>query len=181
MLFFPFACSITCDVQRPSSVSRSWLCILALVGPIAICITPPGLWFDVVVACVLSIESAMENLLLGHITLICARSGIVEFSGFLQFNFVSVKPIIVGSSVAAFVKRSLRSMWFCGKPLMFCNMMRSRSGGRGIIGVGPHVMFVRVGCSVVSCVPVGGCSVSLVVLLLVSVFVCGILLLFVLV
>ena len=61
-------------------------------------------------ACVESIESAMENLLLGHNNCICARSGIVEFSGFLQFSFVSVKPIIVGSRRAAFVKMSLRSM-----------------------------------------------------------------------
>ena len=93
-------------------------------------------------SCVISLESAIQNLLLGHCAVICVRRGIMEFSGFLQFDFVSVNPIIVGSSVAAFVNRSLRSMWFDGSPFMFCNMMRSRAGGRGNIGAGPHVTFV---------------------------------------
>ena len=83
MLFFPFACSMVCDVHRPISVSRDWLCIRALVGPTAICMTPPGFWFDSDVGAVISIESAIENLLLGHVALICARSGMIEFSGFL--------------------------------------------------------------------------------------------------
>lgn len=109
MLFLPFACNITCDVHRPISVSLAWLWIRALVGPIAICMTPLGLWFDVEVVCFVSVESAIENLLLGHVILICARSGMVEFSGFRQFSLVSVKPIIVGSNAAAFVNRLLRS------------------------------------------------------------------------
>ena len=99
-----------CDVQRPISVSLAWLCIRALVGPVVICITPPGLWFDSIVACVTSVESAMVNLLLGQVILSCARNGMVEVSGFLQLSFVSVNPIIVGSSLEALWNRSLRSM-----------------------------------------------------------------------
>ena len=38
---------------------------------------------------------------------------------------------------------------------MFCRMMRSREGGRGIIGVGPHVMFVCCRFSDCSWVSVG--------------------------
>ena len=95
-------------------------------------------------------ESAIENLLLGQSIFMCARSGMVEFSGFLQFNFVSVNPIIVGSSIAAFANKSCRSIRFDGSPLMFCSIIRSSACGRGSsIGVGPHVVFVGVRMSVV--------------------------------
>ena len=104
----------------------------------------------------------MENLLLGHVTFSCARNGMVELSGFLQFSFVSVNPIMVGCSKAAFLKRSCRSIGFVGRPLMFCRMMRLWVGGRGRIGVGPHVMFVLVRFLFVSCV--GACPVSVWVL-----------------
>ena len=171
MLFLPFACNMVCVVHRPISVSLAWLWIRALVGPIAICMTPPGLWFDVVSCGVESVESVMENLLLGQRIFICARSGMVEFSGFLQFNFVSVNPIIVGSSIAAFANKSCRSIRFDGSPLMFCSIIRSRACGRGSIGVGPHVVFVGVRLSVVLLVLFGvGVVVSRSLLL--SVVVC---------
>ena len=119
-------------------------------------------------------ESAIENLLLGHVTFSCALNGIVELSGFLQFSFVSVNPIMVGCSRAAFAKRSLRSMGFVGRPLMFCRIIRSWVGGRGMIGVGPHVMFVLGRFSVDSCW-VGGGSISVwVVLLLLLLVVIGV-------
>ena len=111
----------------------------------------------------MSIESAIVNLLLGHVAFSWERNGIVDVSGFRQFSFVSVNPIIVGCSRAVCAKRSLRRVGFVGRPLIFCRRMRSWVGGRGRIGVGPHVMFVLS----VSFVCVGGSSFVSVLLLVV--------------
>ena len=115
----------------------------------------------------MSIESAIVNLLLGHVAFSWERNGIVDVSGFRQFSFVSVNPIIVGCSRAVCAKRSLRRVGFAGRPLIFCRMIRSWVGGRGRIGVGPHVMFVLGALLSFGCV--GGSSVVSVLLLVVVV------------
>lgn len=65
-------------------------------------------------------------------------------------------------------------MGFVGRPLMFCRMIRSRVGGRGRIGVGPHVVFVLMRFSFVSWVGGGVSSVSVGVVLLLVVACVGV-------
>ena len=137
MLFCPFAWNIVWDVHLPISTSLVCDLILAQVGPIAICITPPGLKLESFSS--LSHESAIVTLTLCQICFSWMFSGTIDFSGSWQASFVSVKPISVGSKSAALLKTSFRRIGSEGSPLIFWRIIRSLSFGLGRTIFGPHV------------------------------------------
>jgi hypothetical protein len=100
------------------------------VAPIAICITPPGLYIESL--SIVSLESAIVNLLLCHTFLMCALSGTSVRSVLWHASLVSVKPIIVGCRSAALFSMMLRRIGFAGSPFMFCRMILSRPCGLGV-------------------------------------------------
>ena len=103
--------------------------------------TPPGLYVESVSS--FSREDAIVNLLFIQTLFRWALRGTIERSVLMQQSLVSVNPIMDGSRSAALLNRSLRSARFDGRPLMFCNMIRSRCGGHGVVGWGPHVVVIE--------------------------------------